>query len=81
MTELHHGCVVSVYDHNGRFELSGRIAGRHKIVGGAYIYDIEPLAEYSLKRRICGIPESRVRVHYVPPYLVEIAPKHIDDYA
>lgn len=78
MREFHHGCIVSVYDKNGNFEMRARIAGRHKVVGGSYMYDVEPLAEYSLKLRECGIPEARIRKHYIPPHLVENN-KHIND--
>lgn len=77
----HHHDLVSVYDRNGNFDYRGRISGRHKLVNGAYQYDVDPLQEFSMKRRECGIHESRVRKHYVAPHLVVNEPQNILDEA
>ncbi len=62
-----HGDRVTVYDRHGNVECRGKIAGRHQIVGGDTIYDIQPDREFSMTARKCGIPAARIRRAGAPP--------------
>lgn len=74
-----------MYDARGNFELRGTIVGRHKVVGGDCVYDVQPRHRGSLTSRVCGIPGSRLR-SVGKPYLAyerraEPGPRHIADEA
>jgi hypothetical protein len=55
----HHGDEVLVFDAKGNYECRGVIVGVHRCEPPHY--DIQPNRQESLSRRICGIPESRLR--------------------
>jgi len=76
---LHHNDYVSVYDRNGKFEMRGYIVGIYGL--NPEYYDVQPAHEYSLKKRICGLPAARVRKHYVAPHMVKDSNRHINDFA
>ena len=80
-----HGDEVMVFDSKGNYELRGVIVGRHKIVGGDYIFDIQPNRQESLSKRLCGVPESRLRSVSRPIKAYERGPltdpKHVLDEA
>jgi hypothetical protein len=57
---FNHGDRVIVLDHRGNHEARGTIAGRHETRSGAS-YDVQPLGEFSLSKRLVGIPEIRLR--------------------
>ena len=57
----YHGQRVIVYDAKGRYECRGVIVGRHKVVAGDTIYDVQPDQAESMAKRICGIPASQLR--------------------
>ena len=59
MNNLVHGDIVSVYDNHGNFECRGKIVGITN--ANPVHYDIAPLKEFSLKSRLCGYHESRVK--------------------
>ncbi len=81
----HHGDEVMVFDSKGKYEFRGRIVGRSQAVGGDYFYDVQPNREESLARRVCGIPENRLRSVRRPIIAYERKipgePKHILDEA
>jgi hypothetical protein len=77
--KLHHNDYVSVYDKNGNFECRGYIVGIYGLT--PEYYDVQPAEEYSLKKRICGLPAARVRKHFVPDYIIDSSAKHIMDEA
>jgi hypothetical protein len=58
-TLRNHGDEVMVFDANGNYELRGVIVGVHRC--DPPHYDVQPSRAESLSRRICGIPESRLR--------------------
>jgi hypothetical protein len=53
------GDEVMVYDSKGNYELRGVIMGVY--ASNPPIYDVQPNRAESLSRRLCGIPESRLR--------------------
>jgi hypothetical protein len=55
----HHGDEVMVFDAKGNYECRGRIVGVHRCEPP--IYDVQPNKEESMARRMCSIPESRLR--------------------
>lgn len=85
MTVWNHGDEVMVSDDKGNYEFRGKVVGRHKIVGGDYIFDVQPNRAESMSRRICGIPSSRLRGVSKPILAYERrptpAPKHVLDHA
>lgn len=54
-----HGDEVIVLDRNGHYECRGYIVGRYAC--DPPIYDVQPHRSESLSRRLCGIPETRLR--------------------
>lgn len=76
---LHHGDLVSLYDYNGNFECRGHIVGINR--SNPSYFDIQPCEQYSIKKRMNGIPAARIRKHYVAPHMVDESPKHILDEA
>lgn len=83
MTEpFTHGQEVVVFDARGNYEFRGRVMGVHRC--NPTFYDVQPNREESLARRVCGIPEHRLRP-IGRPYLAyerqEARPMHILDEA
>jgi hypothetical protein len=76
---IHIGSHVSVYTHNGKFELRGNVVGINR--SNPPFYDVQPMHEFSMIGRINGIPAARVRAHYVAPHMIDTSPKHILDEA
>lgn len=76
---INHGDHVSVYDKNGNFELKGRIVGIYGL--SPDFFDVQPNKEFSMAKRLCGIPSARIRKHYVAPHMVDARPKHSMDEA
>lgn len=58
-TRFHHGSEVLVFDARGNYAARGRVVGVHRCVPA--VYDIQPDREASLSKRLCGIPEARLR--------------------
>jgi hypothetical protein len=79
----HHGDEVMVFDVKGNYELRGKIVGVNRCEPP--IYDVQPDRAESLAKRICGIPESRLRSVSRPirAYKRKLPgePKHIFDEA
>ncbi len=77
------GDEVMVFDEHGNYELRGKIVGVHRI--SPPIYDVHPNRAESLSKRICGIPESRLRsvAKQILAYERKLPgePKHILDHA
>ena len=80
--KYNHGDPVLVVDQLGTIEARGTIVGRHESRTGA-IYDVQPAREYSMAKRVTGIPEERI-VRMGRPYLAyqaPVQPVHIRDEA
>lgn len=73
---FYHGDFVTVYDRNGNVECRGKIVGI--TMSNPQYYDIAPCQEFSMARRMCSIPASRVRKAYSQPVLAE--PMHVLDH-
>jgi hypothetical protein len=58
---LQYGTYVCIIDRHGNIEDRGTIVGRHRVVGGGMIYDIQQRGERSMSKRICGVAENRIR--------------------
>ena len=75
-----HGQEVMVFDQHGRYEFRGKVMGVHRC--NPYQYDVQPNREEGLARRICGIPENRLRA-VGRPYMAyekqEVKPQHVMD--
>lgn len=77
-----HGQEVAVFDANGKFILRGKVMGIPRC--NPTEYDIQPIREMSLARRLRGVPESQLRpigrpvLAYERP---ESKPKHVMDEA
>lgn len=79
---FHHGQEVLVYDHRGNYEFRGKVMGVHRC--NPYQYDVQPNQAESLARRVCGIPEGRLRAVGRPILAYEkqeVKPKHVLDEA
>lgn len=62
MTTLRNiGDEVMVSDRHGNYEFRGVIVGRHMIVGGDAIYDVQPNRTKDLPQRKVGIPGTQLR--------------------
>jgi hypothetical protein len=74
----HIGDEVMVYDARGNYEIRGVIVGRYAC--DPPIYDVQPNRAESLTRRMCGVPESRLRsvgkpiLAYERKYLEPLSP-------
>jgi hypothetical protein len=80
MTTFHHGQEVVVLDRKGEYEFRGRVMGVHRC--NPTYYDVQPNHEESLAKRMCGIPETRLRPVGRPILAYERRdeqPKHIRD--
>ena len=77
-----HGQEVMVYDRHGNYEFRGKVMGVHRC--NPYQYDVQPNRAESLAKRVCGIPEERLRA-VGRPYLAyekrETKPQHVMDEA
>lgn len=57
--KFNHGDQVLVYNRIGDYECRGSIVGVYACA--TPLYDIQPSRSESLARRLCGIPEGRLR--------------------
>ncbi len=71
--KFNHGDRVLVLDWKGNIEARGTMVGRHDTRSGPH-YDVQPLDELSLSKRLVGLPESRIML-LGKPYLAFNAEK------
>ena len=57
---LNYGDYVVVYDTHGHVECRGDIVGISR--NNPPFYDVEPRGEWSMAKRFCSIPASRIRL-------------------
>ncbi len=74
---IEHGSYVTVYDRNGNLETRGHIVGINR--SNPPYYDVQPMRDFTMAKRINGIPAALIRKVYGPSRFVE--PKHIYDEA